>query len=89
MRNPGIGRRGLADGLLQALVREHGFAADLDYISPAGIVCRMPRLRNGSAVRVTGDWQPRLRMVDLAVRIGAVSVDWRRVEHLALSGVEA
>lgn len=34
----------LADGLLQALVREHGFAADLDYIALPGLCgeCRSP-----------------------------------------------
>ena len=49
----------------------------------------MPRLRNGSAVRVTGDWQPRLRMVDLAVRIGGSLGGLAARGALALSGVEA
>ena len=33
----------LADGLLRALVREHGFAADLDYISLPGLCAECRR----------------------------------------------
>lgn len=49
----------------------------------------MPTLRNGSAVRVTGDWQPRLRMVDLAVRIGGSLGGLAAREASGVSGVEA